>query len=285
MGMIEKKQIFRNIKKILQIVLYISPAIVFSACGSSNPRKDALSSLGLSDGPYIQSEFQSYVDTFKSEAALRGVNIDTSNLTVTFGHLSQSNELGNCYPEYTFVEIDSDSWANKGTYEKEQILFHELGHCLLDRLNHRSDTVSYMGRQVSLSIMAPTSEVLYNKSSRVYYLNELFDTSKGADLTPDYIKTQNFMIKKLAFVTKVNSQKLSTPRLSFEDSTGKIQNTDLSQCKVNNITNRNRLPVSNPQEILTISAGLTIQFNQPGEYIVNFDCSGDIFSEAFVVQN
>ncbi|MEO7162276.1 MAG: hypothetical protein ABI041_05110, partial [Bdellovibrionia bacterium] len=109
-------------------VLFLS----LTACNSSNPRQQDLAALGLPDAPFVQAEFRNHLETFKKEGSARGVVLDSSNLTVVFKNLSKSeNLLGACNVDYVLVEIDETNWKAMSLYTQEQVLFHELGHCLL----------------------------------------------------------------------------------------------------------------------------------------------------------
>jgi hypothetical protein len=77
------------------------------------------------------------------------------------------------------VQIAKWFWQSHGESAKEQLMFHELGHCLLDR--QHNDTMVYSvdaNQQVALSVMNS-----YHLSSSLYegnydsYIKELFTCS------------------------------------------------------------------------------------------------------------
>ena len=97
-------------------------------------------------------------------------------ISINFGPTdrAKSSAIGLCLPIpfFPIVLIDRDFWSFASNPEREQLLFHELGHCLLWR-GHTSKTFRD-GRPIS--IMNPVlilSDYEY-MSNREYYLNELF---------------------------------------------------------------------------------------------------------------
>ena len=71
------------------------------------------------------------------------------------------------------MTIDKTFWNRSSELYKEFVVFHELGHCVLDR-NHKEDKDS---RGRCLSIMrSGLGDCLdaYSSANRTYYLNELF---------------------------------------------------------------------------------------------------------------
>ncbi len=125
---------------------------------------------------FVQTELQPYFDSFVEEALLRGKSLDMTRVngviediegTQVLGRCEQASESGN------FVTIDAAFW-NKATYwEKEYVIFHELGHCVLDR-RHLEDQ-NPDGTCVSM-MQSGTSDcrMTYNAQTRSKYLDELF---------------------------------------------------------------------------------------------------------------
>ncbi len=145
----------------------------------------------------VPAIIEPYVAAFEQEAAKRGVSLDITNLQVEFkGDLedSQGNDaaglchfqsLSNPTPR---IELDTTSfnWQNN-LYHREILVFHELGHCILNRL-HRDDDLPNGN---IASIMRSTGEQVYggvlNDFKRDYYLDELFDENTPV---PDWAKNQ-----------------------------------------------------------------------------------------------
>ncbi len=150
----------------------------------------------------VDKEFKGYVATFILEANLRNIKIDTTNLILTSAKATSKlfETCGTCTqtikrPEYQkTIEINSNNsvcWQLATYNAKEALVFHELGHCLLGRTNHRTDTFP---DGTPKSIMFPDNTDLYspcvyaiddtnncNKiERRKYYLDELFNTNAVA---------------------------------------------------------------------------------------------------------
>jgi hypothetical protein len=254
------------------------------ACNSINPRQQDLAAMGLPDAPYVQPEFRDYLETFKKEGSARGVILDSSNLTVVFKNLSHSSDLlGECNVDYELVEIDETSWKAMSLYTQEQVLFHELGHCLLKRTAHTADGVLHRGKIIPVSLMAPKRNNLYSQNSRDYYLDELFDKSKAAELSSAYIVAHNFIIEKESYVMSFDTNSINAPILAFLDSNGRMEYLDPSQCTILSVTNFKHQIINNLDDAISVSSGLSLQFKLPGNYIVSFNCQDNTYTQAFMI--
>jgi len=79
--------------------------------------------------------FIPYEDQFKLEASKRGV-YGLRHAKIEFGKLSEAKRVGECYVSggahgRPHVMIDEKTWNNLRDSIREQLIFHELGHCLL----------------------------------------------------------------------------------------------------------------------------------------------------------
>lgn len=146
----------------------------------------------------VEDIFVPYVQEFIDEGYSRGVETSHNLVVVmrdSFSYTTSPNTVGLCsYPNkeraYPLVEIKRSYWEAVDTDSKRELLFHELGHCLLLR-GHTSDSayVPSLSKSVPLSIMNPYVLTDYglgifdfyldNFSS---YLDELFDPTKIASL-------------------------------------------------------------------------------------------------------
>ncbi len=159
----------------------------------STPRLAAAIVLALTlsackkDDPFIYdvpASIQPYIDSFVAEAQARGVTVDVSSLVVTFeGNLLGNEAAGTCTfattdaPGHVRLDTTSNNWQNNLS-SREQLVFHELGHCLLNR-RHREDVLPN-GEYVSL--MRGAGDQIYGealwKMKRAYYLDELFNSAQ-----------------------------------------------------------------------------------------------------------
>lgn len=122
----------------------------------------------------VDSEAALYVESFVREAKAYNVNLpDLPNLHVLFvPSFSSSTFVATCTPHYQrpTIHISEEHWSSKSENEKEVIMFHELGHCLLHR-SHNETVVN----SVPTSLMFPIqlSDAVY-EPRRAAYIHELF---------------------------------------------------------------------------------------------------------------
>jgi hypothetical protein len=131
---------------------------------------------------YVDSALTPYLDRFKHEAKIRGKSIDSSTLTLVFGETKTKLEpstVGTCLTGtvlglFPVVTIDTSHWTTIQEYEKEELIFHELGHCLLER-----DHCSVKANGLSVSIMEPDdSDLVAYLTNRDSMIDELFNPAK-----------------------------------------------------------------------------------------------------------
>jgi hypothetical protein len=128
------------------------------------------------DNPTIDGRLQPYFDKFILEASLRGKALGLDNLTGAIIEIQGSSIVGQCTQfesKPDEIKVDKTYWASATDSQKEFYIFHELGHCLLNR--DHLNTTDKNGN--CMSIMHGTSgacKFIYNESTRSTYLNELF---------------------------------------------------------------------------------------------------------------
>lgn len=114
----------------------------------------------------INADFQNYVDLFE-EKIKQKVKIDIDYNKLEYPIVGVCITYTNGYKE---IQIDSDSWVEYDENYREELIFHELGHCVLGR-DHDNSIIE--GYRVPKSIMYPyIFGYAYNKY-KVYYLEEL----------------------------------------------------------------------------------------------------------------
>ena len=127
----------------------------------------------------IEKELDMYFSSFEAEALLRGLQFDTEDLVkdayvesiVKDGVVGQCNSYSD--GSKTLV-IDENYWERSSDDEKEYIIFHELGHCILER-SHNDEKDS---KGVCTSIMQSglnNCRSQYTEENRDELLDELFD--------------------------------------------------------------------------------------------------------------
>jgi hypothetical protein len=116
---------------------------------------------------------------FEAAAAERGINVDLAafGIEATIEELPDEGVAGQC--SYgTFIGhqivIDTDFFNRASDNAREMVVFHELGHCYLQR-DHREDSFD---NGICRSIMrSGTGDCLdaYRGDTRDYFLDELFE--------------------------------------------------------------------------------------------------------------
>lgn len=130
------------------------------------------------DGPFIADQLQPYVDDFILEASLRDKAIDLLDTPIEakFQNIAAFSVAGQCKHNAnnpSLVIIDVSIWEQADALEKEYIMFHELGHCILNR-GHLEDR-DLDNNCVSIMQSGTTGcKINYSESTRSSYLDELF---------------------------------------------------------------------------------------------------------------
>ncbi|MFT6071095.1 MAG: hypothetical protein ACJAT2_002084 [Bacteriovoracaceae bacterium] len=109
-------------------------------------------------------------------------NFSAGHVPVNFGDTENESFEGVCfsYPDGTTEVIIRESWWNSASEAlKESLLFHELGHCVLNRDHdnetHEANSVTY---KASLMNSVIVNSGQYN-AHRSGYLTELFTLDKA----------------------------------------------------------------------------------------------------------
>jgi hypothetical protein len=125
----------------MKIKILISLVLLNIGCGSSG-------GYTLNE-QYIDPNLQSYVNMFQSDMLAHNKNmpISTSVVFDTAANIvnitGSEYAIGVCeYSQLNKVSIDSAFWATASEIERKFLIYHELGHCVLNRV-HRNDTADY----------------------------------------------------------------------------------------------------------------------------------------------
>lgn len=142
----------------------------------------------------VPAGVEPFVETFRKMAQQRGLSIPTDNLIIVFGTPQAQDVCGQCFrqagqtPRIT-LSANAFCWQNANAEEREALVFHELGHCWLNR-DHRADRFP---NGVYASLMNPDDVDVYavcrypinddacdKRPRRSYYHDELFDPATPA---------------------------------------------------------------------------------------------------------
>ncbi len=127
----------------------------------------------------VDERLWEFFENFEEEAEKRGLAFDlnTFNLIGTIEDIHDDGVAGTC--SYGFrgprdVTVDEPFWNAAGSLSREMIVFHELGHCVLDR--DHSEALTDNGFCASIMRSGTGNcRTLYNSLNRDYYVDELFE--------------------------------------------------------------------------------------------------------------
>lgn len=135
--------------------------------------------IGCGQDPYSEGIktnnpiFNEHIEYFKYLYRV-DVNVPIILTDITDGH-----SVGICHAytpnnHHNWIEIDSKYWLKLSYYGKQQLIFHELGHCVLG-LNHDNTLMVVNNYTIPRSIMYPYhfGEMWYYKYYLNYYYQEL----------------------------------------------------------------------------------------------------------------
>lgn len=125
---------------------------------------------------------QPFVDSFVHQAKIRGLDVtpQLTEMSFLFGNIGKDQITGTCNLKSHIVVLDSIWWDKYSSTNREFLVAHELGHCVLGRKH----TDSITPRFECVSIMRGEVDCWCNFASqnwKKYYYDELFDISKGID--------------------------------------------------------------------------------------------------------
>ncbi len=125
----------------------------------------------------ISPELMIYFESFAQEAVKRGVMIEWSDEHIYADIVNVEDEaVGQCltYEQgKNQVNIDRQYWQSSNGLQREFLIFHELGHCILKRSH--LDLANFDG--TCMSVMSSGQGVCrrnYTTATRKSYLDELF---------------------------------------------------------------------------------------------------------------
>ena len=126
----------------------------------------------------VEEEISVYFEKFEAAAAERGHEIDLKAIHIEgyFSDIEANGVVGQCktYSDGTHdIVIEKTYWNRKNDLEKEYLIFHELGHCVLNR--EHLDNQDQQGNCISM-MQSGTSNCddNYTTSTIENYLDELF---------------------------------------------------------------------------------------------------------------
>ncbi len=160
------------------ITLLISASFLMSCQTDIFPSENQTNTIQAYED--VDQRLWSYYESFEAEARKRGLTYDLNLLKITgeIQNIPETNVAGTCQygSHLTHVTIDTDFWYRNSNVQREFVVFHELGHCVL----MRGHLESSFNNGVCTSIMhsgLTNCNVAYNTNNRTYYLDELFSNN------------------------------------------------------------------------------------------------------------
>lgn len=173
-------------KHITILIIFFTLITLYSSCKKDHEKVYA-----------VPTSIQPYIDEFINQAADRGVDLVIDDLIVELGSnlvLDGDEKAGLCTygtsSSSPLIELDTSSlnWL-LNDYTREQLVFHELGHCILGQRGHRNNRLGNGNYQ---SYMRADGTPIYGRLSafkKDFYLDELF--LDGNNITqPDWSLNQ-----------------------------------------------------------------------------------------------
>lgn len=127
----------------------------------------------------IEAELQEHFSNFEIEAAAHGIEIDISTIDISayIENIETQGTLGQCksYSDGSQqVIVDEQYWNRISNNDREYIVFHELGHCILKR--EHNDNKDEKGSCTSIMQSGINGcKSVYNNENKTQLLMELFN--------------------------------------------------------------------------------------------------------------
>jgi hypothetical protein len=118
--------------------------------------------------------FAPYVTHFEARALENGEELHVTDLVVKFGRMENPLERGICEINGDLtpvITINEEAWQKMDENEREPLMFHELGHCVL----HRKHKTGQISPGVPESLMNPYTIPDYTYAAyQDHYIKELY---------------------------------------------------------------------------------------------------------------
>lgn len=160
--------IYILMKATYKIVIFCGIIMILSSCFGGNDIK-------------IDSELQEYVDRFIAEGEARGQYYEDriGEINISLAEIFTNGVLGQCVSieEGTdAIQIDKSYWQETSTsdLEKEFVMFHELGHCVLLRGHLNNADGSGICSSIMYDGNSTACMLEYFEENREELIDELF---------------------------------------------------------------------------------------------------------------
>ena len=258
-------QTIKPSKHMKKIIFLFSLLVIFQNCRPDN-------GIGSEAGVYdVNPAFEPYVQEFIAEGAKRGktINFDDSGLIIEFSDGTVGNASGFCYVGEHHVVIDKSEWTSLSENVRGFLLFHELGHCELER-EHRNDK---FGNNVWKSIMRGSPlegievwiPIPYFGFRKDYLVDELFNENASTPVWANQTFAYNEVPAAAKEVVKTE-ESINRINQRFSDLTGDYE-LEIDFTLINNRANRTKLIWGNTTDHYYIEFFPETGFNVSGYFI------------------
>jgi hypothetical protein len=168
--------------RITKIIALSSLLILMSSCGRtgtgtvstpgtppSNPNGNTTPATGAARSLDIDPQLVTYYNAFVSEAAAENYSLNIEMLSLVMDSTLNNVTAASC--SGTQVSINPTFWTQLNENQKQNIVFHELGKCVLNRAD-RNSLNNGLPLSVMNSSLVPSSAYAANYSQ---YMYELFN--------------------------------------------------------------------------------------------------------------
>lgn len=92
---------------------------------------------------WTHGEFDTFLERFSNHSESYGKRVDASHIFFITFKEDRKKYIGVCHYAsiVPVIEINRSYWKTASMWDRESLVFHELGHCLLQR-KHRNDLLS-----------------------------------------------------------------------------------------------------------------------------------------------
>jgi hypothetical protein len=151
----------------MMILVLALPAMGLVACDKKAKLRDTL---------FVAPELQPFVSKFEEEALKQGRSLKIKNLHAQFTDKLEYPATGECNASEgtPVVRISLAFWQTASDASKQVAMFHELGHCILER-PHDDAVIFLNGQYIPRTLMiASELDSAVFLANYDYYMQELF---------------------------------------------------------------------------------------------------------------
>jgi hypothetical protein len=130
---------------------------------------------------YIEPELQPFVSQFVQDAMKLGAHVEITNLSAQLSDRLEDPAVGECVRNGSnpMIRISRSFWQTASDANKQLEVYHELGHCVLNR--EHDDAMALDNGNIPRSIMNSSEiDIAVFLAHYDYYLCELFSSLTGA---------------------------------------------------------------------------------------------------------